>query len=120
MFLWQHYGWLGFAGYVMIREVWPFVRDRVWPERVKQVKAERERLVNLEDRQLNAADRQTAASEAMVSAVQNMALVITTQNERLSTLIAGHTIHAQETTAAIVLMRERTAVHAARAKGKAS
>lgn len=108
MLLWDRYGWLGFLVYVMIREVWPFLREKVWPVKVAQAKAEKQRLVNLEDRQMNAADRQVAAGEAMILAVQNMALAITTNNERLSTLIAGHSLHATETTEAIMLMRERT------------
>lgn len=116
--LWERYGWLGFLVYVLVREVWPFLREKVWPVKVAQARTERQRLVNLEDRQMNAAERQTAASEAMIAAVQNMALAITTNNERLSTLIAGHSMHAQEMTEAVALMRERTSGHAARAKGK--
>lgn len=117
MLIWQQYGWVGFLIYVMVREVWPFIREKVWPMKIAQVKAEKQRLQNLEDRQMNAADRQVAAGEAMILAVQNMALAITTNNERLSTLIAGHAIHAQETTEAIVLMRERTGA-AKQRKGK--
>ena len=118
MLLWERYGWLGFLGYVLVREVWPFLREKVWPVKVAQARTEKQRLMNLEDRQMNAADRQVAAGEAMILAVQNMALAITTNNERLSTLIAGHSIHAQETTEAIVLMRERTGVTTKQRKGK--
>jgi hypothetical protein len=45
----------------------------------------------------------------MSKAVQSMALVITTNNERLSSLLIGFAQHHQESTAAITLMRERTA-----------
>jgi hypothetical protein len=73
----------------------------------------------LEERQLAAEDRQVTAIEAMGNSVHEMTVAITTTNERLSTLIAGHTIHAQDTASAIMLMRERTSSHhAARAKGK--
>jgi len=105
---WQQYGWLGFLGYVMVREVWPFVREKVWPVKVAQAAAERERLARLEERTLAAEDRQVAAVEAMGTSVHEMTVAITTNNERLSTLIAGHSMHAQETTQAIALMRERT------------
>ena len=105
---WQQYGWLGFLGYVMIREVWPFMREKVWPEKVKQARAERERLAKLEERQLDAEDRQVKAFEAMGQSVHEMTVAITTNNERLYALIAGHAIHAQDTANAIALMRERT------------
>jgi len=118
MLVWQQYGWLGFLGYVMVREVWPFVREKVWPEKIAQAKIEKQRMINLEDRQMNAVDRQVAAGEAMTLAVQNMAIAITTNNERLSTLISGHSIHAQDTVDAIMLMRERTNPHAVKAQDK--
>jgi hypothetical protein len=106
--VWERYGWLGFLGYVFVREVWPFLREKVWPVKVAQAQAERERLAKLEERTLNAEDRQVAAIEAMSKSVQDMALAITTNNERFTALITGFAIHAQDTNAAIALMRERT------------
>lgn len=105
--VWQQYGWLGFVGYVMVREVWPFVRDRVWPERVKQARTERERLNRLEERQVE-------AFEAIGKSVQDMSTAIVLNNERLSTLIASHSLHVRETTEAITLIRERVGTSLAR------
>jgi hypothetical protein len=109
--VWQQYGWLGVLGYVMVREVWPFVREKVWPEKKRALRLEQERLEKLEDRQV-------AAVEKMGNAVQEMAVAIVTNNERLSVLVNGHAIHAHETTQAIVTLRERTAGYKERPKGK--
>jgi hypothetical protein len=117
LIVWQQYGWIGFLGYFVYREVWPFISAKVWPERVKQARAERERLSRLEERQLDAEDRQVAIIDAMGKSVHEMTVAIATNNERLSTLIAGHTIHAQETTQSIALMRERTGPSVKRSKG---
>lgn len=117
LLVWQQYGWVGFLGYFIYREVWPFVSSKVWPEKVKQAKAERDRIAKLEERQLDAEDRQVTAIEAMGQSVHEMTVAIATNNERLSTLIAGHAIHAQETTQSIALMRERTGPTRERAKG---
>ena len=106
--LWDRYGWLGFLGYVMVREVWPFMREKIWPMKVAQVKAERERLSKLEERQSKANDRQTEAIEAMGKSVHEMTVAITSNNERLSQLIAGHATHSEMVASAIALMRERT------------
>lgn len=99
--VWQQYGFWGFLGYVAVREVWPFVRDRVWPARVKKAHQEQERLNRLEERQI-------VAIEEMGKSVHAMAQAITTNNERLSQLIAAQSVHGQETSNAIALMRERT------------
>lgn len=99
--VWQSYGWLGFLGYVMVREVWPFVQNRVWPARVKKAHQEQERLNRMEERQI-------VAIEEMGKSVHAMAQAITTNNERLSQLIAAQSVHGQETSGAIALMRERT------------
>jgi len=115
--VWQQYGFWGFLGYVLVREVWPFVSVKVWPEKVKQAKEERERLPRLEERQSKANDRQTEAIEAMGHSVHEMTVAITTNNERLSQLIAGHSAHAEMVTSAIALMRERTGT-VERRKGK--
>lgn len=107
--IWQQYGWLGFLGYVLVREIWPFILNKFLPEKMAQAKAERLRVAQLEKRQIEMEDRQVSAIEAMSQSVQQMALAITTNNERLAALIAGHAVHAQETSNAIALIRERTA-----------
>lgn len=94
--------------YLAVREFWPFLRDKVWPQSAAIARSETERIRKLEDRQLALQERQSIAVEEMSKSVQSMALVITTNNERLSTLLIGFAQHAQENTEAITLMRERT------------
>ena len=62
-------------------------------------------------------ERQIAALEAMGKNVHDMTLAITTNNERLSTLIAGFAVHSSEMNSAVMLMRERTGAPS-RSKGK--
>lgn len=118
MLIWDRYGWMGFLGYVMVREIWPFVSRKVWPEQVRKARDERDRLSKMEERQLMAEERQVSAIEIMGKAVQDMTVAITSNNERLSTLIAGHAVHTMEMTDAIMLMRERTGSQRVHAKGK--
>lgn len=106
--LWDKYGLTGFLIYVVVKEVWPFLRDKVWPQSAATARSESERIRKLEDRQVAAQERQSIAVEEMSRGIQSMALVITTNNERLSTLIVGFAQHSQEATEAISLMRERT------------
>ena len=118
--LWYKYGWAGFLIYLTVKEVWPFLRDKVWPQSAAIAKSESERLRKIEEKQITLQERQSVAVEEMSKSVQSMALVITTNNERLSTLLIGFAQHSQESTAAITLMRERTARTANRVsvKGK--
>lgn len=103
--IWQQYGLWGFLGYVAVREIWPFVRDRVWPARVKKAHQEQERLNRMEERQIE-------AIEAMGTSVHEMALAISANNERLSALIAGFAAHSSDMSHAVTVMRERTGVPA--------
>ncbi|MBI5964920.1 MAG: hypothetical protein HY863_15685 [Chloroflexi bacterium] len=107
--LWEKYGWVAFLLYFIVREIWPFLRDKVWPQTAANAKLEADRIRKLEDRQITLQERHAIAVEEMSKAVQSMALVITTNNERLSSLLIGFAQHSQESTAAITLMRERTA-----------
>lgn len=106
--LWDKYGLAGFLIYLTVKEVWPFLRDKVWPQSAAIARSESERIRKLEDRQVAAQERQSIAVEEMSKSVQSMAVVITQNNERLSTLIVGFAQHAQESSEAISLMRERT------------
>lgn len=101
VFIWEHYGHWGFLAYIAAREVWPWVRDRVWPAQVKKARQDQERINRLEERQIE-------AIESMGKSVVDMTLAISTNNERLSTLIAGFAVHSTEMNGAIALMRERT------------
>lgn len=102
-------GWLGFLVYIVVKEAWPFVRDKVWPWRVSAAAADRERLKKLEDRAVSNEERQTRALESMNQTMQSVALAITTNNERMSQLIVGHADHARFTHDAISDMRETVA-----------
>lgn len=105
----QQYGWLGFVLYFVAREVFPFLRDRVYPQKVKQQEDERKRLLALEERAAKNEERLTMAVETMSQSVSNMALAITTNNERLSQVITNQLEHSRFTQDAIIDMRKMTA-----------
>lgn len=89
----QQNSWLGLLVYVLLKEGWPFFRDRIYPRRIAERDAEKQRLQNLEDRAIQNEERQTRAIENMSLASQQMALAITTNNERMSQLISNHGEH---------------------------
>jgi hypothetical protein len=103
----QQYGWLGFLAYLTVKEAWPFFRDRIWPQKVAAQNAERDRIQKLEDRAAEVEERQAKAIESISLSVQQMALAITTNNERLTVLITGHNEHDRFTRDAVTDMRDR-------------
>lgn len=109
MFLQQN-GWIGFLMYILWKELFPFVRDRIYPENLKRINAERDRLKKLEERAIQNDERQTRVVESMSTAVHEMALAIAANNERLSQLIISHSDHAKFTQDSITAMRERTVI----------
>ncbi len=115
--LWMTYGWWGFLGYVVVKEILPFFRDKVWPEKIKERDAERLRLQRLEERAILAEERQAKAIESMSLSSQQMALAITTENERISQMIVAQNEHARFTVDAIGDMRETVASLHAQEKG---
>jgi hypothetical protein len=106
----QQNGWVGFLVYILWKELFPFVRDRIYPENVKRINAERDRLKKLEERTVQNDERQTRAVETVGNAVHEMAIAITTNNERLAQLIVNHDAHARFVQDSITAMRERSAV----------
>lgn len=107
MFLQQN-GWIGFFIYILWKEFFPFLRDKIYPENVKRINAERDRLKKLEERTIENDERQTRVVESMSSAVHEIAIAITTNNERLSQLIVAHDSHARFVQDSIITMREKS------------
>lgn len=108
----QQNGWVGFLIYILWKEFFPFLRDRVFPENIKRVNAERDRLKKLEERTIQNDERQTRVIESMNNAVHEMTVAISTNNERLSVLSINHNEHARFVQESITVMRERSAEQA--------
>ena len=102
----QQYGWVGFTVYFLARDVFPWLRDRVYPQRVKEQEEERKRLNALEERAVRNEERHVEALDTMSKSVSGMALAITTNNERLSQLITNQLEHSRFTQDAIIDMRK--------------
>ncbi len=95
------YGWAGVFLWLAIRDVWPFLRDRLFPAAIEERKARLERVAKLEERQV-------IASEVIANAVVEMKLAMVSTNERLNELRSAQAEHHKATNDAITLMRERT------------
>jgi len=108
----QQNGWIGFLIYILWKEFFPFLRDRVYPENLRRINADRERLKKLEERTLENDERQTRVIESMNNAVHEMTVAISTNNERLSVLSINHNEHARFVQDSITIMRERSAEQA--------
>lgn len=105
----EKYGWATFMLYVLARDIFPFFRDRVYPQQVKVREAERQRLIDLENRAAKNEERLTVAVETMSKSVTDMAMAITTNNERLSHVISNQLAHSSFTEKAINDMRVQVA-----------
>ena len=104
------YGIFAIMAYLIVREVGPWLRDRVFPSYVEERKrradaetAERERLKRLEERQV-------AAFDKIAEVVEALQISQARTDERLLQLLGGFAQHDTETRQAIVDMRQRTAV----------
>ncbi len=117
--LFQQYGWVGFTVYFLARDVFPWLRDRVYPQRVKAYEEERKRLNALEERAVKNEERHVEALETMSKSVTSMALAITTNNERLAQVVTNQLEHSRFTQDAIMDMRKSVGPrHAPRKESK--
>lgn len=103
----RDFGWAGVGLYFVLEKVWPFLTAWILPERkaalarrAAEEAKERERLRNLEERQVS-------AFEKVAEAVQEMKLALVQTNERLTHVEAAFADHNQQMMAAIGDMRER-------------
>jgi hypothetical protein len=103
-FFWQQYGWVGILGYFVVKDVWPFLRDKWWPNKVKAQDEERERVRKLEERTLKNEEKQTELLESLRNSTNNMTQGITINNERMSQMITFQTEHARFVTDSLVTL----------------
>src|SRR4051794_40603226 len=57
----QQYGIWAFVGYFVYREVWPWIRDKVYPQAVAEHEAQQQAAVDLQERVLSAFEKNTTA-----------------------------------------------------------
>ncbi len=105
----EKYGWTVVVVYFLAKDLFPFFRDRVYPQKLKEQAAERARLLELENRAIKNEERLTIAVETMSKSVTDMALAITSNNERLSQVISNQLTHSAFTEQAINDMRLQVA-----------
>ena len=95
------YGWAAVLLWLIYRDVWPFIKEHVFPAAIAERKQRFEVQVKLEE-------RQAVAMEVISNAVIEMKLAMVSTNEKLIEIRGGQIAHHKETTEAITLMRERT------------
>lgn len=83
---WDTYGPWGFAFYVVLVQVWPFIRDRYFPARMKERLSDKEFQNKLDERRVLANERMAASTETMQAA-------ITSSNEKMNSLLQLHLEH---------------------------
>lgn len=104
----RDYGWAGLAIYFVLEKGWPFLTALILPERKAALaqraaneQKDRDRIKNLEERQVS-------AFEKVAEAVQEMKLAFVQTNERLTHIENSFAEHHTQMIAAIGDMRERT------------
>ncbi len=79
----KDYGFWGLVLYIAVKEIWPYFRDKFFPEKQKFEQTQEARV--------------TAAIEGIREAMTGMAVAITTQNERISQVITMQLQHDRDT-----------------------
>ena len=97
----RDYGWTAVVFWLIYRDVWPFIKERIFPAAMEERKRRLEIQVRLEE-------RQAMAMEAISNAVIEIKLAMVSTNERLLETRMAQIEHHKATTDAITLMRERT------------
>lgn len=95
------YGWAAVFLWLIYRDVWPFIKEHVFPAAIEERKRRMEQSSKLEERQVK-------AMEVISNAVIEMKLAMVSTNERLFEMRAAQSEHHKATNDAITLMRERT------------
>jgi len=90
----KDYGLYGLLLYVAIKEIWPFFRDKLFPEKIRFAQEQETRF--------------TVAIEGINQAVQTLAQNAVLQSERLTTMTSHLSTHDQITREAITAMYVKT------------
>jgi hypothetical protein len=97
----RDYGWVGVVLWLIVRDVWPFLKDHIYPDAIAERKRKQEKETVLQE-------RSTKAQELMAEAVKGIELALVATNERLSHIQTSAEAHHKATSEAITTMRERT------------
>jgi len=97
----RDYGWVGVVIWLLVRDIWPFLKDRIYPDaiRERQARQEYERSCN---------ERAVTAQELIAKGVNAIEKALVVTNERLNHLQTSADEHIRATNEAITTMRERT------------
>lgn len=115
----RNYGWGIVFAWVLYREVWPWLRDRLVPSYMEDRKRRERRndeLRNVQEKRLaDLEERQCAAFEQVASAVNEMSKNIMLTNERLTLILVNqqqlmnmYDLHDRKMDRAIVKMEVRS------------
>lgn len=85
-FLWDTYGPYGVALYIVGFQLWPFLRDKYFPSRIRA-------RLNDEDHTRKIEERGVAAYERIAASMESTHMYITVQNEKLNNLLTLHLEH---------------------------
>lgn len=92
--LWDNYGYIGVGFYILLVQIWPFFKDKLFPEQIK------ERRLSQEWERKN--------SERLTVAMESMASSQVASNEKLNSIVQLQIEHDRTMREAIIKMTERT------------
>jgi hypothetical protein len=90
--LWDNYGFVGVLVYIVLVQLWPYLRDKIFPEQIKDRRAQ--------------AEWQRKLDERMVVAMEGMNKALISQNEKLNQVITMNIEHGREMTEALIQMAQ--------------
>lgn len=91
--LWDNYGYIGVTVYIVLVQVWPYFRDKIFPERIKDRRTQTEWQHKLDER--------------MIIAMEGMNSALISQNEKINQIITISVEHSREMTEALLQMAQQ-------------
>ncbi len=100
--LFHDYGWAAVFLWLIYRDIWPFIKEHVFPAAI----AERKQRIEAE---ISISERQAVSMKMIADAITEIKMAMVATNERLVDMRSAQFEHHRATSEAITLMRERTA-----------
>jgi hypothetical protein len=102
------YGWSAVLLWFAVREVWPWLRDRLLPQYISARKQKVEDDAIYRKRVETLESRQVAAFEKVAAAVEDLSKAMVLSNERMGNLVTNHGDHDMATRTGLTTLLARS------------
>jgi hypothetical protein len=85
----HNYGWAGVIMYLTVKELWPFLKEKLFPAYVEEKKRRAEQTTRDRERLEKLEERQVTAFEQVAQAVNVIKETLAVNNERLNNIHDG-------------------------------